>query len=217
VLVLVAIENKLSYAMKKESVKHLTDLSQVQVVSLAVYLCGGGQKAIDTEDVAMKAHQIAPGRFSWTKYADQVNLELVRVYLSAAKNPNNGQMLSGSGKSGWTLTQTGLDFAKRAEKRMASLGLSRKRQESRSGSIDENRWRRERTRIISSSVWNKWTEGIREFSIPDAHEIYRIDHYAIGGLRDKKITRLRSLFLNDGEIDAFLEHLAKVVTTGDLG
>ena len=71
---------------------------QVQIVTLAVYLLGGDQKVIDTEDVAVKAYQLAPGRFSWRKYPDQVNLELVRVYLSAGKKPSRGAWLEGSGR-----------------------------------------------------------------------------------------------------------------------
>ena len=201
--------------MKNITKKPLTDLSQVHVVTLAVYLLGGSERAVDTEDVAVKAHEIAPGRFSWTKYPEQINLELVRVYLSAAKKTSNGQLLTGSGRSGWTLTQNGWSFAKNAAPRMPSLALTRSRQDSRSGSIDENRWRRERNRITSSDAWNKWNDGIRELSLADAREIYRIDHYAVGDLREKKITRLRSLFREDKEVEPFLERLAAIIAIGD--
>src|SRR5689334_18326851 len=70
---------------EKTPEKSLTKLSQAEIVSLAVYRLGGAQRAVDTEDVAVEAHRIAPGRFSWKKYPDQINLELIRVFLSDAK------------------------------------------------------------------------------------------------------------------------------------
>ena len=58
------------------------------MVIFAVYLLGGGQKFVDTEDIAKKADQMSPGNFSWRKYQDQINLELIRVFLSNAKKEN---------------------------------------------------------------------------------------------------------------------------------
>lgn len=63
----------------------LDGLTQAELVTVAVYLLGGELRKIDTEDTAMKAHEIAPGRFAWRKYPGQINLELVRVALSDAK------------------------------------------------------------------------------------------------------------------------------------
>lgn len=70
----------------------------------------------------MKAHQIAPGRFAWKKYADQIDLELIRVFLSDAKKPKNGAYLSGTGNSGWLLTDAGLAFAKKNAARVKTGG-----------------------------------------------------------------------------------------------
>ena len=75
-------------------------MSLVDVVTWAVFLLGGDLNPVDTEDVAVKAHDLAPGRFAWQKYPGQINLELVRVHLSDAKKVNNGRRLSGSGRQG---------------------------------------------------------------------------------------------------------------------
>jgi len=42
-------------------------LSNHEIVTLAVYLPGGDSKRIDTEDVAVKSNELAPGRFTWRK------------------------------------------------------------------------------------------------------------------------------------------------------
>jgi hypothetical protein len=49
---------------------------------------------------------------SWRKYPDQINLELIRVFLSDAKKKKHGLLL-GAGKTGWRLTQAGLDWAEK--------------------------------------------------------------------------------------------------------
>ena len=194
--------------MKKVPEKRLTkSTSQTEVVTLATYLLGGAQRAIDTEDIAVEAQRLAPGRFSWRKYPDQINLELVRVYLSDAKKSDKGELLIGSGRTGWRLTQRGLKWAQRAAKNIKTIETSRTRAQSRSGSIDEQRWRRERSRIQATRAWTMWIEGKRDIPQADAKAIFRIDSYAKGDLREAKITRVRSLFLEDEELGPFLDHL----------
>jgi hypothetical protein len=72
-------------------------LSNHEIVTLAVYLLGGDSKRIDTEDVAVKANELAPGRFAWRKYPNQINIENVRTFLSDAKKPKNGAYTLSSG------------------------------------------------------------------------------------------------------------------------
>jgi hypothetical protein len=146
--------------MKKMLEKGLTEYSQVEVVTLAVYRLGGAQRAIDTEDVAVEAHKIAPGRFSWKKYPDQINLELIRVFLSDAKKDGNSLVI-GSGRTGWRLTQRGLKWAEKAAGAINEFGSARTRAQSRAGSIDEQHWRRERSRIIATRAWQRWPTSPR--------------------------------------------------------
>ncbi len=83
--------------MATSSASSIKPLSNHEIVTVAVYILGGISGAVDTEDVAIKANELAPGRFSWKKYPTQVNLEVVRVYLSDAKKPSKGAYLLGSG------------------------------------------------------------------------------------------------------------------------
>ena len=79
--------------------------------------------------------------------------------------------------------------------------------QSRSGSIDELRWRRERSRIVATRAWQLWTSGVRDIPRVEAKQVFRIDSYARGELRETKITRLRAMFSDDGELPPFLDHL----------
>ena len=184
---------------------------QVEIVALAVYLLGGDSRPVDTEDVAIKAHELAPGRFSWRKHPEQVNLELVRVYLSDAKKAAKGRLLSGSGRIGWSLTPAGLRWAKSAALRLLSGNLDRARQESKSGSIDERRWRRERARILATPAWSHWDSAGAAPAPNEAAEVFRIDSYADERLRTLKIARLKGLFASDETVNPFLERMAEIL------
>jgi hypothetical protein len=181
----------------------------MEIVALALHILGGAERAIDTEDVAIQADQLAPGRFSWKKYPDQINLELIRVYLSDAKT--KGELVLGSGRTGWRLTQKGLKWAAETAREIGQVDTSRSRAKLRSGSVDEQRWRRERSRLVSTAAWTSWSGGNRNISASQAKEVFRIDSYARGNLLEAKITRLQSLFTADDEVAPFLDHLIKVL------
>ncbi len=186
--------------------------SQVEVVTLAVYLCGGDANVVDTEDVAVKVNEIAPGRFTWRKYPSQINIEQVRVYLSAAKGRHG--YLAGKGRDGWSLTPAGHTWA--TTKGIALLGedQSRRREERKGGSVDEARWQRERARVTSTAAWARWSAGDHGIPQREAEAVFRIDDYAVGRTRDLKVGRLRALFEDDIEVAPFIEAVATVVEQG---
>ena len=104
-----------------------------EVAAVALFLLGGATNVIDTEDIAVKAHAIAPGRFAWRKYPDLVNLELVRVALSDARKRENGALVSGKGKSGWSLTPAGARWCEAQAKSLLGSDLGKSRAERRAG------------------------------------------------------------------------------------
>jgi hypothetical protein len=201
--------------MKKPGRGALPGASQVELVTLAVYVLGGDTRPVDTEDVAKKVDGLAPGRFTWRKYKDQINLELIRVFLSDAKKPANGGFVAGSGRSGWTLTSAGREWAENRGRKLLGTDLTRAREESRAQSLDENRWRRERARIQTSSAWALWTRR-EQIGLREAAEVFRIDTYAQGRTRDLKIARVREMFTGDGELAPFLDALASILEKGAL-
>src|SRR5262249_5280318 len=125
----------------------LDKLKNTELVTWAVYLLGGDQRRIDTEDIAVKAFQLAPSRLAWRKYPDQINLELVRVSLSDAKKAEQGGLLTGSGRTGWSLTQKGLMWLRSSRAKLETMGSKDIDMQSRAGSIDSTRSDRERKRL----------------------------------------------------------------------
>ena len=198
-------------SIKKMPKKGLTPLTQVELVTWAVHLLGGSQKRVDTEDVAKRVFGLAPKRFSWRKYPDQINLELVRVYLSAAKDAEHGELLVGSGRTGWSLTRKGLMWVRGAGAELQKRHKAPSERESSAGSIDANRRARERKRILSMPAWARWASGDRSVVVDEAREVFRIDSYSTASVREAKMTRMRAMFSDDEQISAFLAGLSESI------
>jgi hypothetical protein len=199
-------------SIRKDEPSHLTSPAKhVDLVVLAVYLLGGDQKAVDTEDVAIRAYELAPSRFAWRKYPSQINLELVRVSLSDAKKGDTSRLV-GSGNTGWSLTPAGLSWATQHADALLAADRTQKREEGRGGSVDEQRWRRERERLLATTAWQRWTSQ-QSGTLREAKDVFRIDSYAVGRMRSVKVTRLTSLFKQDPEIFPFLSSMAELVET----
>ena len=198
-------------SMKKMAKKGLTPLTQAELVTWAVYLLDGAQKRVDTEDVAVKVSGLAPQRFRWRKYPDQINLELVRVYLSAAKDPEHGELLVGSGRTGWSLTRKGLTWVRTAGAELQGRHQVDFDRQSKAGSIDANRRARERKRILSMPAWSRWANGDRSVVVDEAREVFRIDSYSTSSVREAKMTRMRAMSGDDEQINAFLAGLSEAI------
>ena len=122
-------------------------LSNHEIVTLTVFLLGGDSKRIDTEDVAVKANELAPGRFTWRKYSDQINIKNISWFLWDAKKPKNGSYLIGADEDGWMLTESGLKFAKAHATELKSFNWARNPISPK----ERNLMRRERERMHGRS------------------------------------------------------------------
>lgn len=197
--------------MKKATATTQKGLSNHEIVTLALYLLGGDTQYVDTEDVAVKANELAPGRFAWRKYRDQINIENVRTFLSDAKKQKNGNYLRGAGKDGWLLTETGVAFAKAQVAGLEAVDLSRDRL-----SDKKKKWlQHERSQMLSSEAFAKFAAGMADaVSMQDAESFFRLDVYVTGNAREDKITRALNSFGSDHELGAAVKALAEKARSG---
>lgn len=185
------------------------ELANHEVVTLAVYLLGGDRRPVDTEDVAKKANTIAPGRFVWRKYKDQINLETVRVYLSDAKKKTKGEYLIGSGNSGWTLSEAGLAFAKAHASALAGPEAAKPR--SMVGK-DRLRQQRERARLMSTDAFQKIAAGhTKDVTLREAEAFFRIDSYVRGEARRRRIATIANSHATDPDLAPAIKLLSEMV------
>lgn len=198
--------------MAEMSSKKIKALSNHEIVTLAVYLLGGASKRIDSEDVAVKANELAPGRFTWRKYPEQINLKNISAFLWDAGKPKNGSQLIGTDVDGWMLTESGLKFAQVRVKKLENVNLARNSISPK----ERNLLRRERERMLSSDAFTKFSENQSDaISVSEAESFFRVDAYVTGDARMEKILRAKNRFGEDPELGALIKLLETKLAKGN--
>ena len=189
-------------------------LSNAQILALALNELGGSVRAVDTEDIAMEASRLTPGRFAWKKYQDQISLELVRRSLTGDKQSGQPLLIAGSHAKGWSLTTEGKKWVDNLPPNTINqLQSITSRKSNRGGGIEEEKMRRELKRIENTEAWMKWQNG----DIPEIHEvnqIFKIDYYSTKDAKDRKVNRLREIF-EGGRVRTFLDVMSDQLTEND--
>lgn len=181
------------------------NFTNFEIVTITLMLTGGNVAFVDVEDVAMKANLLAPGRFAWRKYPQQVDLSRVAVALFDARKEKNGSYVLGSTRKGWMLTEAGLSYARIHELEMEDADLSRRVQTPR-----ERSWERsERLRMMSEAAYSKFQKDeMRDISRAEAEIFFRLDDYVVGQARERKLIRVLNIFGDDQELGAIVQELA---------
>jgi hypothetical protein len=183
------------------------ELTNHEVVVLATYLAGGESGYTDTEDIAIKANEIAPGRFTWRKYKEQINIDTVRKRLWDAAKADKGGYLVGSERDGWLLTQTGLQFCEE------HLYFLKTNKPTIRHSQREQTWlARERTRMLAEPAYQKFSMGqFDSISQREAESFFRVDDYIVGNARRAKVERSIATFAADPLLGEATKRVAALV------
>lgn len=186
--------------------------SNHEIVTLVVFLLGGDAKYIDTEDIAFKANEIAPGRFAWRKYREQINIKNINAFLYDSKKTKNGALLSGSEQDGWLLTESGLEFVKKNIHNFKGLDLSKERLPEK-----EVKWiKLERIRMLSSDAFIKFAQNSsQKITLQEAESFFHIDEYVGEKKRNQKIERVLNCFKEDPELGQTVKFLAQKILNGE--
>jgi hypothetical protein len=188
-------------------------ISKPELVTLALAVLGGADQPVDTEDIAVRAHELAPDAFAWRRYPDKINLELVRVALVDASRSKSGALVQGRGRGGWLLTNQGMAwFSRNRESLLAALDHANGVVEAKVKRPETQHRERERIRLTRSDAWKKWTAGIAP-SPSEASSAFRIDQYTGPNDRLTKTRALIQLFDGDAELERFLAQMAAIIQT----
>lgn len=184
-----------------------SDLSNIEVVTLVVHLLGGSTRPIDTEDIAINANEIAPGRFVWRKYPNQINLQDVRFALENGTRKQCSYLI-GKGSEGWMLTEAGNKFAVENVRQLKDIAPVAERK----SSVEETWAKRERQRMLSSEALEKFNCGkIDAITSHEAAGFFRIDEYVTGDTRERKLARIINRFGEDLQLGEAVRALAQRV------
>ncbi len=150
------------------------ELTNPQLVTLAVAELGGQNNYIDREEVAIHVNVLAPGRFNWRRYPENIDLEAVSVALRDARKERYGGLLTSDNRKGWMLTPSGIKW-------LTELGVSDL------NDIEQNKIRKnsilanqelEATRLKNTNAYKLFIKRkIRQISLQDFYEFARINEY----------------------------------------
>lgn len=175
-------------------------MTNEQAVLLAAFRITAGLREADTEDLAMEADRVAPERFRWRKYRDQVNLQSVGKSLRDCKQRG---YLRGDARVGWMLTEAGMTEARRVDTVSANatprVPLSAR----------ERAWRKtERTRLLSEPAFAKVTGGrIEDVTERELEGFFRLDEYVVGSARQDRVDRALRFFSGDAQLEPVIVRL----------
>ena len=185
-------------------------MRKFELITLAMYILDGGNKALDIEDIAMECEKLAPGVFGWRKYKDQINLELVGFAVRDAKKKAYGQRVSGSHAKGWRLTSEGILLAKELldkDEQLKTLNV----QPTKSRNLEVTRASAEIKRVIESRAFKNWSES-GESTESQLSQLLRINAYSDQESINIKIARLTKLldFEQSNDINEFIKYVISI-------
>ena len=183
-------------------------LMNPEIVVLAAYLIGGDKLRQHTEDIAVEAFKIAPGRFAWRKHSDRIDLRPIHNALSDSRKKVFGQLITGSDEKGWQLTQAGIKFSEENIHKINTIQESGNRV-----SKEQRRYlKNERERILASDAYHKFeASSVGDITIRDAQSIFRINDYIQGESRIEKVATLVSAFGEDKVLGALVNYCASLI------
>lgn len=168
-------------------------LSGKQLVALALFRLGAAEHAVDTEDLAIQVSEIAPGRFSWRKYPEQINLDAVRQ-RAADLVREDPPLAAGGVADGWMLTPAGMAWC------AAALGVSG------DGSAEADaEWK---LLLSRTEAYRKFHEGEEEeITVHDARRFLRVDEYTTPRRRRERSQATVNAAAGDPALSALVVYL----------
>lgn len=178
---------------KSPNPKH-REYTNKDIVVMALCRLGGSVRHVHLEDVAIKAAELSPRRFCWSKYPDQIDLESVRISL---KNElaSEGRRILGSIRHGWMLTPHGLKWY------LSTAGSSEDR--GFISELDREIDRAKKTAAFSKTIASRG----HEVTLTDANALLRADEYSTVRNRRERVLALANAAVLDSQLRWVLSDL----------
>lgn len=193
----------------KSPPQSIDDLNNEQVATLAIYAMGGSGSRQDSEDIAIRCHELAPAKFGWKKHRELPSLAVANEALSDARRTSpdgvrvqaNTGLISGKPKEGWILTPDGAAWCEANEHLLPS------------GASDARKARPEEMRLLRNirdhPQFARWRGGSETPAPAQVAGALLIASSAPAKAVENRIRKLHTIANTaaDGEIERYLEWL----------
>ena len=193
-----------------------------ELVTYALGQLRGEFQPVHTEDIAIKCHKLFPDAFSWTKYPNIPDKDIVRVALTDARKEKYGAMVEGrAGQAtgqpsktqrkraldGWILTESGVTWLRSEAGKLDSIEETRELRDHRQKALRRLR------RVLEHRVFISFQEDPQEFSpsLGDLASLFRCRVDAPAHVWDARFADLaRDATVSDKQgLSEFVENCSK--------
>lgn len=181
-----------------------TQFSNLQLVTIAVARLGGQSHFVDGEEVAIYVNELAPGRFTWKKYPENIDLEAVVIALRDARKEKNGPLLIGNSTKGWMLTPVGVKWnASVSDYELNETDLTKPRKHSIMATQES-----ETARLRTTRAYQLFMNGeFNKINLQDLYQFVRINEYFQTKARLKRISAIENAVATDKVLEKFWKKL----------
>jgi hypothetical protein len=179
--------------MKQNTNNNSQELSNIEIVTFAIYYLNGESQLVDIEDIAIKAFEINPLKFSWRKYPSMIDIRNVQYALKDASS-NFPPLISGSIKNGYMITKDGIMLIRKIEQgQWKEISGKPFRSKSKDAYLEI-----ERNRLKRTSAYQKFIAGVaNEINERDYQEFVRFNDYFPDHSKKQRITLIENSILGD--------------------
>ena len=171
----------------------ITRITGQRIAAIALLHLDGSERAVGMEDLAMKMAELAPGRFNWKKYPEQINIETVRSIVAKLLK-TDPPFAAGGVRDGWMLTPAGINDAFQAPGVASAPVLASL---VRSAAL-----------LRQSDAWEKFARlAPEEITVYDARRFLKVDEYTSPRRRKERGRAIRNIAAHDDDLDALVTYL----------
>lgn len=185
-------------------------MTNPQLVTLALVLLWDGVQHLpfqytDKEDIAIKADELAPGRFAWRKYPNLIDLDAVSVALRDAKKAKTGGFLIGDNAKGWILSPTGVRWVCELNLQVDSSTLAALKDSSQ---MMRSFLDRERARLHRVNTYLRARTQVGAITREDMYEFAYINEYFDDRARWRRFSIIESAIEQDAALSEVWQMLS---------
>jgi hypothetical protein len=186
-------------------------LSNQEIVTVAIYALGFGVGTFDIETIAIKADELAPGRFRWKTRPDLISDSNTWDALSNARK--KGYILQQAAQKNtdsYLLTEEGVKFSEKNISKIKEFDQSKMRI-----SVSKEIYENTKNRLIATEAYQKAKNlKLDQITIKEFNQFFRLNDYMKNTQKEEKIQKIKNLFIHEKEFKKLID---KVATTHNNG
>jgi hypothetical protein len=187
-------------------------LSNQEIVTVAIYVLGSGIGTFDIETIAIKADELAPGRFRWKTRPDLISDSNTWDALSNARK--KGYILQQAAQKNtdsYLLTEIGIKFSENNISKIKNFDQSKMRIP-----VSKEIYENTKNRLIVTEAYQKAKNSKEnEISIREFNQFFRLNDYMKNSQKVEKIQKIKNLFIQDKEFTKVIDKVAVTLTKED--